>query len=129
MNRTAVIALTVLALGLAGCSSAPAGAEPKLTPTADIDANPAPTVTVTAEPVVTEVTPQSCLDALDIAAEAMVIMSEVQGLFSPALEAAAAWDAPALDEVSGQIAGLNTDLTTKTPALSQAVTACRGAAK
>lgn len=129
MKRTAVIALLALTLGLAGCAGPAAQAESDPIPTADIEMSPAPTVTVTAEPVVQEITPQSCLDALDAAAEAMTIMSDVQGLVSPALEAAAAWDATTLDGLSKQIAEHNADLNAMAPDLSAAVTACRSAAK
>lgn len=120
MKRSALITLAVLSLGLAGCTAS-----------AEAEAKPTPTVTVTSEPVVKEVevtkevTPQSCHEALDIAAEAMTIMSEVQGLMSPALEAAATWDSVTLDNLSAEIKGHNDELNTLAPSLSVAVTACR----
>ena len=123
MKRTATIALLALTLTLTACSGDPAEAE----------AAPTPTVTVTAEPVIeevtAEVTPQSCLDALDTAAEAMMVMAKIQDLVKPALEAAADWDATTLDRLSGEIKGHNGELDAIAPGLSVSVSDCRGSAK
>lgn len=121
MKRTAVIALSVLALGLAGCADTQAQAEPK----------PAPTVTVTADPVVEEVevikevTPQSCIDALDLASEAVGVFAEIQGTVSPALEAAVTWDSAALEALTSKIQRHNEEIDAITPDLGIVVNECR----
>lgn len=121
MKRTAVIALSVLALGLAGCADTQPQAQPE----------PAPTVTVTAEPVIKEVevtkevTPQSCINALDLAGEAVLVFAEIQGLVSPALEAAFAHDAAAMEALTSQIITHNEEINAITPDLGIVVNECR----
>lgn len=120
MKRIAAAALSVLALGLAGCAGTPAEPEP------------APTVTVTAEPIVKEVevieevTPQSCIDALDLAGEAVLVFAEIQGLVSPALEAAFNHDAAAMEALTSQIITHNEQIEVITPDLGIVVNECRG---
>lgn len=121
MKRTAVIALSVLALGLAGCADTPAQAEPQ----------PAPTVTVTAEPVIKEVevikevTPPSCIEALDLASEAVGVFAEIQSTVSPALTAAVTWDSAALEALTSKIQRHNEEIEVITPELGIVVNECR----
>lgn len=121
MKRTAVIALSVLALGLAGCADTQAQAESK----------PAPTVTVTAEPVVKEVevieevTPQACIDALDLMADAVEVFIEITETVSPALEAAATWDNAALEALTSKMQRHNEEIEAITPDLGIVVNECR----
>lgn len=121
MKRTAAIALLALALGLTACSGSPAEAEPA----------PVPTVTVTAEPVVkeAEVTPQACIDALDLASEVMHVMAEVQDLVKPALRSAADRDVAELERLVGEMTEHNESLDGIEVPLAEAVSACRGSAK
>lgn len=117
MKRTAVAALSVLALGLAGCAGTPAEPEP------------VPTVTVTAEPVieevVVEVTPQACLDSIDQLADVVQLMGEIQDLVPPTINAAVTNDMAAMEALTSQVTMLDEQVGELAPDLGIVVNECR----
>lgn len=113
MRKAAAAALTVLALGLAGCADTPA--EPV----------PIPTVTVTAEPVIHEVTPQSCLDAIDQLADVVALMGQIQDLVPKSLDAAVRSDVAALETFTSQVHALNDRVGDAAPSVGIVVNDCR----
>lgn len=122
-------AVAVLGLTLGAATSA-GGSEPEVvTKTVEVEV-PGPTETITETAYVdVEVTPPACLDALDIAGQAMSIMAESAGLAGDGIEAAAYGDVAGLDRVTAQVGDLNEDLNTLNPDLSAAVDECRAGAR
>jgi len=120
MKKTLTAGLALLALSLTACGGAAETAA----------STPAPTVTVTSEPEVVEVevTPAECIEALDLAGEAVMIMGQVQKQTSPAIMAAFQQDAATMESITAEIQRLNEELTAITPGLGVASTACRDAA-
>ena len=124
MKRNTAIAVSILALSLTGCAGA-AQAEPE----------PAPTVTVTAKPeikeveVIKEVTPQSCIDALDLATDAVEVFIKLQEVVPPALEAAVKWDSATLGSLTEDIKVYNQEIADLTPPMGVAAGACRASAQ
>lgn len=115
MKRTAAVALSVLALGLAGCAGTPAEPEP------------APTVTVTAEPVVreVEVTPQACLDSIEQLTEVVQLMGKIQDLVAPTINAAVTNDMAAMEALTSQVSMLDDQVGDLAPDLGIVVNECR----
>jgi hypothetical protein len=117
-------AVTILLVGI-GIGSAGHTPAPAATPT------PAPTVTVTpaAEVVTKEVTPPDCITALDLAADAIGMLSESPKLASEGITAAFNRDAPAIEAVTVKVQDLNTRINNAAPALGTATQSCRASAK
>jgi hypothetical protein len=108
----------VMAAFLIGVAAGAGGGDQAADGAAVAKPKPAPTVTATVtetETVTTEVTPQACLDALDLgetaiagAAEVMAITGEAfTDVVPAAIEAAALWDTEALDATTAQMGALN----------------------
>lgn len=123
MKRTAVIAMSIIGLTLAGCAGPEA------------EAKPTPTVTVTAEPeikeveVIKEVTPQSCIDALDLMTDMVTVFIGIQETVPPALEAAVKWDNAAIETLTSKIHRHNDELDALTAPMGVAAGGCRAAAQ
>lgn len=123
-KKTAFAALSLLALSLTAC-----GAEAAATP------QPAPTVTVTAAPekvevaVVTEVTPESCLTALDLAADGLAIAGDFIGKIQPAAQAGFDRDVAALEAITSGMQEKNAELDVLLPKAQAATQECRSLAK
>jgi hypothetical protein len=132
MDKKLVIGSTVAGLLVFGLGSA-AGASGKSPAAAPA---PAPTVTVTApapapeiKTVTEEVTPQSCIDALDQASVMVGVLSKVGTLASKSVMAAYERDSATLQDLTGQVKDLNAQVTAGSAPLGVVVAACRAAAK
>lgn len=119
---TAAAAIIILLIGV-GIGSAGRTPAPAATPT--------PTVTVTpaAVEVPVNVTPPDCLKALDLAGEAISMLSESPKLASEGIYAAYNRDADAIGAVTVKVKALNTRINDATPALGAAAQSCRASAK
>jgi hypothetical protein len=113
-------------LGSAGAaSSRPSVSEAAPAPTPTVTA----TATVTAEPIIKEVTPQACIDALDIAAEAIGLFSTYPGMASEAVQAAGTFDTEGLNTVTEKLQTFNGKLDKLTPKIGPPTRECRALAK
>lgn len=122
-KKIAFAALSLLALGLTACGAEATASEP------------APTVTVTAEPeiveveVVQEVTPQSCLTALDLAADGLAIAGDFVGKIQPAAQAGFDRDVAALEAITSGMQAKNAELEVLLPQAQAATEECRSLAE
>ena len=98
----------------------PAEAAPAPAVTVTASASPAPTVTKTAE-----VTPKSCLEALDLSERGFTLSAEAMGIMSDALTAAGRFDVAALQKANADLEALNPKLSVLTAPMKQAAFDCR----
>lgn len=109
--------------------------EPAVTVTAEplpavtVTAEPLPAVTVTAEPVevekIVEVTPASCVEALDLFSQAINILSEYPQMVADAATAGSMQDAAGIEEVTAQMDDNGARIEAMTPDVQAAAQSCR----
>ncbi|WP_104138750.1 hypothetical protein [Arthrobacter sp. ZGTC131] len=79
--------------------------------------------------VVKEVTPPSCIEALDVTQEAIELFSTYPEMAHDAVQAAGTFDTAGLQAVTRKIETFNSDLDKLTPKVGAPVAACRLAAE
>lgn len=79
--------------------------------------------------VIKEVTPASCIEALDVVTEAIELFTTYPAMASEAVRAAGTFDTPGLNAVTKKIETFNSDLDEITPRIGTPVSECRAAAE
>jgi hypothetical protein len=79
--------------------------------------------------VVKEVTPPACIEALDVATEAIELFGTYPEMAADAVKAAGSFDTPGLNAVTKRIETFNSDLGKLTPKIAAPVAICRGSAE
>lgn len=92
-------------------------------------ATPMPAVTVTAKPVTMEVTPASCIDALDKHLVYLMLVHEATGSIDGALGGAYEKDVAALDAATAEVRAANEAMGKLSPSMDADSKACRAKAK
>lgn len=126
-----VLLLASCGMGAAMGASGEVEPEPAPTVTVSAEPEPAPTVTVTAEPVVeeVEVTPQRCLEALALADQGFTLAGESMGVMVEAINAASEFNVAGIEQATGDLGDLTTELNDVAGPYNAAKAACRASAE
>lgn len=76
-----------------------------------------------------EVTPEACIEALDLAGESLTILSDLPGMISEAAIAGTTFDTAAIEDIAGRVGTIEGQINTLTPQVGAASSECRASAK
>ena len=122
------LVVAAILMGVAACS-APAEATPVPTVTSTVTVTPAPVTKREYVETVKEVTPQVCIDTLNLMAQYLGLVSETGPLYGEGTVAAYARSAQAMEVVSGKLESIRIRLEGVSTPLKAAAEACRAKAK
>ena len=125
--RYAAVGFGILLMGIGiGSSGKGQPAEATPAPAATVTASPSPAPTVTKS---VEVTPKSCLEAIDLSEQGFSLSAEAMGYMGDALKAAGNIDVAGLQKANVDLETINPKLTALTAPMKKAVAECREGAR